>query len=135
MGYRSAFCKKLLEAFSRPKEPISAISKSGLPLAKTEPISNHGSMSRIKNVGQKVLLQLQLEREVRICDSNNSAHNKVSGEGRGGGTGAEIPLQLVVKTMGRQAVCKLTEIHVGMEIHLQAVKDLTPKQVDAQRRS
>ena len=48
--------------------------------------------------------QLQLEREVKRCERNNSADTKVSEEGGGGsgpGAGAEIPLQPMVKTMVR----------------------------------
>jgi len=44
---------------------------------------------------------------VRQCERNNSADNKISEEGGGGGspgTRAEISLQLVVKTMVRQTV-------------------------------
>lgn len=80
VGYRGCFCKKLLEPSSYP---ISSISKSGLALAKAKPISNSGSMSGKTKLRQKVAMQLQLEREVSICERNNSAHNKVIGEGRG----------------------------------------------------
>ena len=59
-------------------------------------------------------------------------------EGGGGGapgTGAEIPLQPVVKTMVRQAVpLQPMEVHSGADIHLQHMEDPTPEQVDAQRR-
>jgi len=46
------------------------------------------------------------KRGMRICQRNNSADPKVSGEGGGigPGAGAEIPLQPMVKTMMRQAV-------------------------------
>ena len=71
--------------------------------------------------------QLQLERGVRRCERNNSEDTKVSEEGGGGGapgTGAEIPLQPVVKTMVRQAVpLQPMEVHGGADIHLQPVED------------
>jgi len=71
---------------------------------------------------------------VRICERNNSADTKVREGGGGGapGTSAEIPLQLVVKTMVRQAVpMQPIEVNSGSDINLQPVEDLTPKQVDA----
>lgn len=65
---------------------------------------------------------------------NNSADTKVSEEGgRGGapGAGAEIPLQLVVKTLGRQAVLlQSMEANQGAEIHLQPVEDPMLEQVN-----
>lgn len=83
MGYKGGFSKELHETSSCPKEPISAISKSGLALTKAKSVSNSGRMSETTNLRQKVVVQLQLEREARICESNNSVHSKVSGEGRG----------------------------------------------------
>ena len=90
---------------------MPAGSKTDPLLAKAEPISSSGSASGITYLrrGKKVTAQqqLQLKRGVRICERNNSGDTKVSeeGEGRGApGTGAEIPLQPVVKTMVRQAV-------------------------------
>ena len=75
---------------------------------------------------------------MRICERNSSADTKVSEEGEGGGapgTGAEIPLQPVVKTMVRQAVpLQPMDVHGGADIHLQPVEDPTLEQVDAQRR-
>ena len=72
---------------------------------------------------------------MRICERNNSADTKVSEEGRGGGasgTGAEIPLQPVVKTMVRQAVpLQPMEVHGGADIHLQPVEDPIPEQVES----
>ena len=59
---------------------------------------------------------------VRTCKSNNPADPKVSEEGGGGGasgTGAEIPLQPVGKTMVREAVL------------LEPVEDPMLEQVDA----
>ncbi len=45
---------------------------------------------------------------------------------------AEIPLQLVVKTMVEQVVpLQPMEVHRGAEIHLQPVEDPTPEQVEA----
>ncbi|KAK4825506.1 LOW QUALITY PROTEIN: hypothetical protein QYF61_000019 [Mycteria americana] len=78
------------------------------------------------------------ERGVRLCERNNSADTKASEEGGGGGapgTGAEIPLQPVVKTMVRQAVpLQPMEVNGGADILLQPVEDPTAEQVDAQRR-
>ncbi|GAB0195124.1 hypothetical protein GRJ2_001977700 [Grus japonensis] len=82
---------------------MPAGSKMGPPLAKAEPISDSGSTSG----GKKHQKQLQPERGARICERNNSADTKGSAEGGGGdapGTGAEIPLQPMEKTMVRQAV-------------------------------
>ena len=80
---------------------------------------------------------MQQERGVIRCERNNSADTKASEEGGGGapGTGAEIPLQPMVKTMVRQAVpLQPMEVHGGADIHLQPVEDPTPEQVDARRR-
>jgi len=60
---------------------------------------------------------------VRRCERNNSADTKVSEEGGGGGAqdaGAEtLPLQLVMKTMVRQAVpLQPMEAHGGADLHL-----------------
>jgi len=58
---------------------------------------------------------------VRICERFTPADTKVSDKrGRGAqGAGAEIPLQLVVKTMVRQAVpLQSMEVHGGADIHL-----------------
>ncbi|KAK4813813.1 hypothetical protein QYF61_026417 [Mycteria americana] len=74
------------------------------------------------------------EREVRICERNNPADTKVSeGGGRGApSTGAEIPLQAVMKPMVRQAVpLQPMEVHDGADTHLQPVEDPTPEQVDS----
>ncbi|GAB0186509.1 acid sphingomyelinase-like phosphodiesterase 3b [Grus japonensis] len=87
-------------------------SKMDPPLAKAKPISSSGSASGITELrGGKIKKpaqqQLQLERGVRRCERNNSADTKTSEEGGGGGapgTGAEIPLQPMEKTMVRQAV-------------------------------
>ena len=72
---------------------------------------------------------------MRRCERNNSADTKVREEGGGGGapgTGAEIPLQPMVKTMARQAVfLQPMEINGGADIHLQPVEEPTLEQVDA----
>jgi len=71
---------------------------------------------------------------VRICERNTSADTKVSEEGGGGGapgTGAEVPQQLVVKTMVKQAVpLQPMEVHGVADIHLQPAEYPTPEQVD-----
>ena len=71
---------------------------------------------------------------VRICERNSSPDTKVSAEGEVGGapgSGAAIPLQLMEKTMVRQAVpLQPMEVHCGADIHLQTMEDPTPLQVD-----
>jgi len=66
--------------------PTPAGSKMDLSLAKAEPISNGGNASGItclRDKKKKHKSRLQLERGVRICESNNSADTKVSEEGGG----------------------------------------------------
>ena len=79
-----------------------------------------------------------MQQERGICESNNPADTQVSAEGGAGGapgTGAEIPLQPVVKTMVRQAVpLQPVEVHGGADTHLQPMEDPMPEQVDARRR-
>ena len=68
---------------------------------------------------------------MRICEKNNHADTKVS-EGAGGGAGAEIPLQPMVKTMVRQAVpLQPMDVHGGADTHLQPLEDPMPEQVGA----
>jgi len=59
---------------------------------------------------------------VRLCERNSSADTKVSEEGGAGGapgTGEEVPLQPMEKTMVRQAVpLQPMEVHSGADIHL-----------------
>jgi len=75
--------------------------------------------------------QLQLERGTRICVRKNSADTKISEEAGAPGTGAELPLQTMEKTMVRQAVpLQPMEAHSGADIHLQLVEDSMPQQVD-----
>ena len=75
---------------------------------------------------------------MRTCKRNNPADPQVSEEGGGGdapGAGAEIPLQPVGKTVGRQAVPLWPrEVHGGADLHLQPREDPTLEQVGAQRR-
>jgi len=111
------------------------------PLAKAKPISDSGSASvltYLRSMENPTQQQLQQEREVRIRERNNSADTKVSEEGGGGGapgTGAEIPLQPMEKTMVRQAVpLQPVEVHSGVDTHLQPMEDPMPEQVDAWRR-
>jgi len=115
-------CEKLPPCLIKP---VSAGSKTDLPLAKAKPISNSGSASVItylRKGRKKTAVKWQWrEGGVRWCERNNSADTQVSEEGRGGGawdTGAEgLPLQLMMKTMVRQVVAlKSTEIHGGADI-------------------
>ncbi|KAJ7395679.1 suppression of tumorigenicity 5 protein isoform x4 [Pitangus sulphuratus] len=73
----------------------------------------------------------------RICERNNTADTKVSeegGEGGAPGTGAEIPLQHVLKIMGYRGTASLTmEVHSGPGIHLQPVEDPMLEQMVAQK--
>ena len=75
---------------------------------------------------------------MRICKRTNPADPQVSVEGGGGdapGAGAEIPLQLMGKTMVRQAVpLQPREVHGGADLHLQPREDPTPEQVGSRRR-
>jgi len=75
---------------------------------------------------------------VRLCERKSSADTRVSEEGGGGGasgTGPEILLQFVVKTMVRQAApVQPMEVHGGADLHLRPVEDPKQEQVDAQRR-
>ncbi|GAB0183808.1 AN1-type zinc finger protein 5-like [Grus japonensis] len=111
---------------------MPAGSKMDLLLAKAEPIS-------ILKKGRKKPQNLQhnssWERGVRTCERNNSADTQVSEEGGGGGapgTGAEIPLQPLEKTMVRQAVpLQPVDVDGGADIHLQPMEDPTLEQVDA----
>ncbi|GAB0209410.1 hypothetical protein GRJ2_003406700 [Grus japonensis] len=120
---------------------MPAGSKRDPPLAKAKPIGDSGSASVItylkkkkppKQTWSSICCQ---NRALRICERNNSADTKVSeegGEGGAPGTGAEIPLQPVVKTMVRQAVSlQLMEVNGGSDIHVQPVDDPMPEQVDA----
>jgi len=73
---------------------------------------------------------------VRIHERNSPADTKVSAEGGGGGapgTGAEISLQPMEKTVG-EAGCPLQPmaVHGAAEIHLQPGEDPTREQGHAQ---
>lgn len=65
---------------------------------------------------------------------NSPADTKVREEaGRNGApcTGAEIPLQSIEKTMGKQiATLQHTDDHVGADIHTAAMADTLPEQMD-----
>ena len=77
------------------------------------------------------------ERGVRIRESTLQTPRSVQKEGGEGapGTGAEIPLQPVGKTMVRQAVpLQPMEVQGGADLHLQPMEDPTLEQVGAQRR-
>jgi len=64
---------------------------------------------------------------MRPRERNNSADTNVSEEGGGGGapgTRAEIPLQLMMKTIVRQAVpLQFMEVQGGADIQLQSMED------------
>ncbi|GAB0178615.1 epimerase family protein SDR39U1 [Grus japonensis] len=83
---------------------MPAGSKTGPPLAKAKPISASGiTYLRRRKTLRESFCSRREERE----DVRNSADTKVSADGGGGGapgTGAEIPLQPVVKTTVKQAV-------------------------------
>ncbi|GAB0180448.1 AN1-type zinc finger protein 5-like [Grus japonensis] len=99
---------------------MPATSKMDPPLAKAKPISDSGSASGITELGR--------------CERNDSADTKASAEGGAGGapgSGAEIPLQPMEKTMVRQAVpLQPMEDDGGADIHLQPMEDPTPEQVE-----
>lgn len=69
-----------------------------------------------------------------MCERSNSADTKVGAEAGGGGVpdvGVEIPLQLVAKTVGRQAVpLQSMEANQGAETHLKPVEGPVLEQVD-----
>jgi len=123
-GYRGGFCEKLREASPVSDKPVSAGSKTDLPVAKAKPISEGGSTSVITYLrrGRKNCGKMAVKRAVRQFERNNSAGTKVSEEGGGGGApvaGAEtFPLQPVEQTMVRQAVpLQPMEVHSGANIH------------------
>jgi len=124
-------CEKLPPCLIKP---VPAGSKMDLLLAKARPISDGGSALVITCLrrGKKNVLKWQSrERGVRGCERNYFADTKVSEKQRGGdarNVGAEsLPLQLMMKTMVRQAVpLQPMEVHGGADIHLQPVEG-TPR--------
>ncbi|RMC09663.1 hypothetical protein DUI87_13449 [Hirundo rustica rustica] len=99
-------------------------------MAKAKPISDGSTTSGITYLSREkkpVQQQLHPERGVRLCERNNSADVKVSGEGgeRGAsGARAEIPLQPMVQDHGEAAVSlQPWEVNGGAEIHLQLVEE------------
>ena len=65
------------------------------------------------------------------CNPHSPSPCAARGGGGAPGTGAEIPLQPVGKTMVRQAVpLQPMDVRGGADIHLQPVEDPTPEQVD-----
>ena len=116
-----------------PIEQMPAGSNTDPPLAKAEPIGDGGSASGITYLrrGEKTCTTATSAGERSENERNNCADTKVSEEGEGGGapgTGAEIPLQPVVKTMVRQAVpLQPMEVHGGADIPLQPVEDPMPE--------
>ncbi|GAB0186353.1 acid sphingomyelinase-like phosphodiesterase 3b [Grus japonensis] len=95
-------------------------SKTDLLLAKAEPISDGGSASGVMYLkrGKKTCATATAAREK--SEKNNSADTKISAEGGAGGspgTGAEIPLQRLDKTVVRQAVpLQPMEVNDGADI-------------------
>ncbi|PKU39423.1 protein pxr1-like [Limosa lapponica baueri] len=93
---------------------------------KTNPLLAEAEPVRLKK-GEKVAAQQQLqpEREVRVCERNNSADTKVS-EGEGGGVPApvaEISPKSLVKIVVRQAVpLQPMEVHGRADILLQPME-------------
>ncbi|GAB0183645.1 AN1-type zinc finger protein 5-like [Grus japonensis] len=129
---------------------MPAGSKMDPPLAKAEPISDGGSTSGITELrkGKKTHQeQLQPERGVRRCKKLCRHPGQCRWRGGGApGARAEIPLQLLEKTMVRQAVplqpmektmvrqpvpLQPMEVDGGAGIHFQPVEDPTLEQVEA----
>jgi len=110
-------CEKLPPCLIKP---VLAGSKTDPPLAKAKPVSNSGSSSVITYLtkGRKKLWGENGSRERGVrSERNNSAGTKVREEGGARDAGAEsLPLQLVMKTVVRQAVP--SAVHGGAEIHL-----------------
>jgi len=121
-GVNSVRCQKLLQCWTKP---VPAGSKMDPLLAKAESINDVGSTALIYlRKSRRVAQQQLVEREEIICETNNSADTKVSKEGGGRGvpgTGAEISLQPVVKTMVTQVVpLQSMEAHGGADVHTAA---------------
>jgi len=122
-----------------PTKSTSAISKTEPPLAVDKPVSNSGSASVITYLrrGKNPLCNTtsNQKRGVRRYERNNSADSKVIEEGGGrgpSGTGADISLQSVEKTMMKKAVPqKPMEVHSGADTHLQPVEEHMLEQMDA----
>lgn len=71
---------------------------------------------------------------MRIYESHKSAVTKASEEGEGGagpGTGMELLLQPMVKTMAKFVLTQPIENHRGAEIYLHLTKEPILQQVDA----
>ncbi|PKU45529.1 protein pxr1-like [Limosa lapponica baueri] len=104
---------------------MPASSKTDLSLSKAEPISNGGRSSVIIYLRRgKPAAQQQLEREVRICESNSVDTNDSEEGGQGGtpGARAEIPLQPVVKTMDQFGTkCAFRQFGVLIYTHSHAL--------------
>ena len=113
-------------------KPVPASSKKmDRLLAKAEPISDGGSSSvttYLRREKKKPSITAFSARERRWCERNSSAHTQVREGGGGGapGTRAEIPLQLMEKTLVRQAVPQQSmKVHSEADIHLQPMEDPT----------
>lgn len=104
-------------------EPIPSSSRTNPLLAKAGPIRNVCKASMMTYFSKKIIAQVSLQAEKSKVGRDSYADPQVSaGGGEGGVTGArdEIPLQLVVKTTGRQ-LCPCwpwRTIHGGKEINL-----------------
>ncbi|PKU46962.1 protein pxr1-like [Limosa lapponica baueri] len=112
-------------------------SKTDPLLAKAEPISDSGSASvrtYLRRLKKNPAVQQQPEERMRTYDRNNSAYAKVGEEGGGEsapGTGAEIPLEPMVKIMvGLIVPLQPMEVNSGVDIHSQPMEDPTSEQLD-----
>ena len=89
-------------------EPGPAGSKRGPPLAKDEPVSDGcGTSAAMYLRKSKKFCTAAVREEWEKCKRNSLADIQVSAEGGGEdapGTGAEIPLQPMKKTMVKQVV-------------------------------
>ncbi|GAB0179480.1 AN1-type zinc finger protein 5-like [Grus japonensis] len=105
---------------------MPAGSKMDLLLAKAKPISNKGSASAI------TYLRKEKKKKGAAAFAAGDNVSEEGGEVGAPATGAEIPMQLVEKTMVRQAVpLQPMEVNGGADIHMQPMEDPTPEQVNA----
>jgi len=107
------------EPDQRWTEPVPDSSSTDPSLGKAEPISDVSGASVITNSRKRK--SAVRGRGEKKCERRNPADTKVSEEGGGAaapGTGAEIPLQPMVKTVARQVVLlQPMEEHSGADDH------------------